>query len=62
MYFWKKGRNYAKIAKIEFEFMSKFVRLILGTSWTNMEAKKYLFSNFNCIWFVERERMINLGF
>ena len=43
------------IAKIEFEFMSNFVSLILGTSWTNMEAQEYFVLQFHCIWFVERE-------
>jgi hypothetical protein len=45
MYFWKwEGichiDVFCIIAKIEFEFMSNFVRLILGTSWTNMEAQE----------------------
>ena len=42
-------------ARIEFEFMSNFVRLVLGTSWTNMEAQDYLVLQFHLDFDLERE-------
>ena len=60
MYFWKwEGichiDVFCIIAKIEFEFMPNFVRMVLGTSWTNMEAQEYFVLQFLLNFDLERE-------